>query len=56
MRRFVEFVRDSAWTWSGAVIVILTLSGSVQRLVTWITLAAFSINSVFFLWSGREDE
>lgn len=56
MRKFAEFVRDSAWTWSGAIIVILTLSGSVQRLVTWITLGAFILNAGFFLLTGDGDE
>jgi hypothetical protein len=54
MRRFLEFVRDSAWTWGGAVIVLVTLSGPTRLVCLWITLAAFLGNLVSFLLAGDE--
>ena len=41
MKRFLGFVRDSAWTWGGAIIVLVTLSGATQAIGLWITGIAF---------------
>jgi hypothetical protein len=54
MRRFLEFVRDSAWTWGGGAIVLVTLSGSTRLVCLWITLVAFVGNLLAFLLAGDE--
>ena len=41
MSKFLKFVRDSSWTWGGAVIVLVTLSGSTRMIGLYITLLAF---------------
>lgn len=41
MRKFLKFVRDSSWTWGGAVIVLVTLSGATRMIGLYITLLAF---------------
>jgi hypothetical protein len=54
MNKFMSFIRDSAWTWGGAVIVLVTLSGKTQTLGLWITGAAFLGHATAFMLSGDE--
>ena len=42
MSKFFKFVRDSSWTWGGAIIVLVTLSGETQMIGLYITLVAFA--------------
>jgi hypothetical protein len=55
MRRFLEFVRDSAWTWGGGIIVLVTLSGSTRLVCLWITGVAFLLNTLTFLITGDDE-
>lgn len=41
MNKFFKFVRDSSWTWGGAIIVLVTLSGNTRMIGLYITLLAF---------------
>jgi hypothetical protein len=54
MNKFMSFIRDSAWTWGGAIIVLVTLSGNTRTIGLWITLAAFFGHAVASLLSGDE--
>jgi hypothetical protein len=53
MSKFFKFVRDSSWTWGGAVIVLVTLSGSTRTIGLYITLVAFA-GQVFGQLFGEE--
>lgn len=55
MRKVFEFVRDSAWTWGGAVIVLVTLSGSTRTICLWITAVAFFGNLVTYLLTAGDE-
>lgn len=51
----IDFFKDNVWVWAGALIVIYTLSGQVQRVGIAISLAAFSIQWItFLLRRGKE--
>jgi hypothetical protein len=45
----IDFFKENVWVWAGALIVIYTLSGQVQRTGIAISLAAFSIQWITFL-------
>jgi hypothetical protein len=54
MNKFASFIRDSAWTWGGAVIVLVTLSGDTRTIGLWISISAFVGQLVGFLLAGDE--
>ena len=54
MNRLFAFIRDSAWTWGGAIIVLATLSGSTRTIGLWITISAFVVQLFAFGLSGDE--
>ena len=54
MSRLARFIRDSAWTWCGAIIVIVTLSGQTQILGLWVTGIAFVMH-ILSAWFGGDE-
>lgn len=54
MNKLFLFLRDSAWTWGGAVVVLVTLSGQTRTYGLWISVVAFGVQLVGFLGSGDE--
>lgn len=44
MSKWFAFMRDNAWTWGGAIIVLVTLSGWTRTVGLWITLGSFVVN------------
>ena len=45
----IDFLKENLWVWAGALIVLYTLSGSVQRIGIVISLTAFVLQWVMFL-------
>jgi hypothetical protein len=52
MNKLFAFVRDSAWTWGGAIIVLVTLSGATRAIGLYITVAAFLAQLLGFIFGG----
>ena len=46
MSKFLKFARDSSWTWGGAIIVLVTLSGETQMIGLYITVVAFAVQVI----------
>ena len=54
MSKFLSFARDSVWTWGGGIIVLVTLSGSTQMIGLWITIIAFMVQLLGFVFGDDE--
>jgi hypothetical protein len=54
MSKFLKFVRDSAWTWGGSIIVLVTLSGQTRIYGLYISLVAFIGQVLGFLFTDDE--
>lgn len=44
----IDFLKENVWVWAGALIVLYTLSGSVQRVGITISAVAFLLQWVMF--------
>ena len=49
------FIKDNVWVWAGALIVLYTLSGSVQKIGIWISATAFLTQCLFHALRGDDE-
>lgn len=52
MNKWFSFMRDNAWTWGGAIIVLVTLSGWTRVIGLYITVGSFVLNFLGTLFDG----
>lgn len=55
-KRILNELHALAWTLSGGVIVIITLSGQTRTYGLWLTIAAFVIHMFGVIVKGGSDE
>ena len=52
---FGEYVKENAWTWAGAVYLLLTLSGATFVQAALVTLITIAVHG-FLTMKGDDDE
>lgn len=55
-KKILNEIHALAWTLSGGVIVIITLSGQTRTYGLWLTIAAFAIHMIGVLLKGDNNE